>query len=64
MFTETILCEIAISSKTRRNYKCGVVFRVFQFSFMSVSENTSYISPINTIVAIEKLHYSIQKRDE
>lgn len=63
MFTETVLCEIAIPSKTRRNYKSGVVFRVFQFS-MSVSENTGYISPINPIVAIEKLHYSIQERDE
>lgn len=58
MFTETVSCEIA---QTRRNYKSGVVFR---FSFMFASENTGYISPINPIVATEKLHCSIQERDE
>ena len=61
MFTETVLCEIAVSSKTGPNYKSGVVFRI---SFMSASESTGYISPSNPIVATEKLHCPIQERDK
>lgn len=62
MFTETVLCEIAVSSKTGCNYKSGVVLRVFRISFVSASENTGYISPSNPMVATEKLHCPIQER--
>lgn len=48
MFTETVLCEIIVSSKTKHNYKVTLLYVFFQFSSMSGPENTSYISSIKS----------------